>query len=57
VKKGDVVVKAEAARTLTRAALDKVLGQKAAGEPLRLVLRRGGEPMELAVTLAKRPEY
>jgi S1-C subfamily serine protease len=57
VKKGDVLVKAEAARTLTRAALDKVLGQKAAGEPLRLVLRRGGEPMELAVTLAKRPEY
>ncbi len=57
VKKGDVLVKAEAARTLTRAALDKVVGAKGAGEPVRLVLRRAGEPMELSVTLAKRPEY
>ena len=57
VKRGDVLVKAEAARTLTRAALDKVVAAKGPGEPVRLVLRRMGEPLELQVTLAKRPEY
>ena len=57
VKKGDILVKAEAARTLTRAALDKVVGARGPGEPMKLVLRRAGEPLELSVTLAKRPEY
>ncbi len=57
VRKGDVLVKADAARTLTRAALDKVIGAKGAGETVALALRRGGEPLELPVTLARRPEY
>ena len=57
IRKGDVLVKADAARTLTRAALDKVVLAKGPGEAVKLALRRGGEPVELAVTLAKRPEY
>jgi len=57
IRRGDILRRAEDVRLLTRIALDKLLERKAAGDTLKVALVRDGSPLELTVTLARKPVY
>jgi len=57
VRKGDVLKQADDVRLITRAALEKLLDRKSAGEALAFVVVRDGVRRELTVTLARKPVY